>query len=74
MASHSLRLSLVTLFIFAIIFSPSLPSHAAPSITPTLPRPIRLPPGTPPIICPACLCCAPPPAPGTCCPCVCRPA
>ncbi|XP_054783165.1 uncharacterized protein LOC129290431 [Prosopis cineraria] len=71
MASNSLKLTLLTLFIFAIIFSPmtTLPCDAARAPPPGGPAPTPFP--EIPIYCPLCLCCAPPPAPGKCCPCFC---
>ncbi|XP_054783359.1 uncharacterized protein LOC129290639 [Prosopis cineraria] len=74
MASNSLKVSLLTLFIFALIMSPmaTLPCDAARAPPPGGPAPTSFPhPRIPIPICPRCLCCAPPPAPGKCCPCFC---
>ncbi|XP_054783439.1 uncharacterized protein LOC129290638 [Prosopis cineraria] len=75
MASNSLKLSLLTLFIFLMIFSPmtTLPCDATRVPPPGGPVPTQPFPHPPkiPIACPRCLCCAPPPAPGKCCPCFC---
>ncbi|KAL3513107.1 hypothetical protein ACH5RR_025824 [Cinchona calisaya] len=66
MALTSLKSIVATLFLFAILLSPMLmlPSEAG--------RPNReLNVRAPIIFCPACVCCAPPPSPNTCCPCRC---
>ncbi|KAI9109478.1 hypothetical protein K1719_019532 [Acacia pycnantha] len=67
MATDSLKLSLVTLFIFAVILSPTTTltceaARAPPPRAPGIPNNL---------FCPLCVCCAPPPAPGKCCPCLC---
>ncbi|KAK4267362.1 hypothetical protein QN277_024149 [Acacia crassicarpa] len=75
MASDSLKLSLVTLFIFAVVLSQTttLTCEAARARPPRAPAPKPLRhsriPNNP--ICPQCVCCAPPPAPGKCCSCLC---
>ncbi|CAK9165321.1 unnamed protein product [Ilex paraguariensis] len=60
MASFSPKSTLVTLMIFAIVFSPMLSSEAARFTHREL---LQRPP-----LCPACVCCEPPP-PGSCCRC-----
>ncbi|TQE01610.1 hypothetical protein C1H46_012840 [Malus baccata] len=61
MAGGSMRSALVTLFIFAIVLSPiSTPEAARFVFLDTTP------------ICPACVCCAPPPQ-GSCCDCCATP-
>ncbi|KAJ7963112.1 Cell division cycle protein-like protein [Quillaja saponaria] len=60
MASNSLRCTLVTLFIFAMVMAPTLPCDASRSLLASGP------------ICPACVCCTPPP-PGSCCKCCASP-
>ncbi|XP_059459218.1 uncharacterized protein LOC132188706 [Corylus avellana] len=60
-AGNSLRSTLVTLFIFAIILSPMATSDAA-RLTQRASGPI----------CPACVCCTPPPL-GSCCKCCATP-
>ncbi|KAK4267369.1 hypothetical protein QN277_024156 [Acacia crassicarpa] len=73
MASDSLKLSLVTLFIFAVILSPTttLPCEAArpPPPRAPVPKPLRHSRFPDNLICPQCVCFAPPPAPDKCCPC-----
>ncbi|KAG6782238.1 hypothetical protein POTOM_011633 [Populus tomentosa] len=59
MAGNSLKSIMVTLFIFAMVLSPILPSADAGRLNH---RGLQGP------ICPACVCCSPPP-PGSCCPC-----
>ncbi|KAL9387719.1 hypothetical protein Peur_020843 [Populus x canadensis] len=61
MAGNSLKSILVTLFIFAMVLSPILPSAEAGRLNHR-----GLQSGRP--ICPTCVCCSPPP-PGSCCPC-----
>ncbi|CDP09877.1 unnamed protein product [Coffea canephora] len=60
------RAAVAILILFAIFLTPKLmlPCEAT--------RPIRELMVQPPI-CPRCFCCAPPPYPGRCCPCVCSP-
>ncbi|CAK7356581.1 unnamed protein product [Dovyalis caffra] len=63
---NSLRSILVTLFVFAMVLSPILPSAEAGRLN------HRVLAGPPRPICPACVCCAPPP-PGFCCECCATP-
>ncbi|CDP16046.1 unnamed protein product [Coffea canephora] len=62
--SSSPRAAAAILVVLAIVLIPTLmlPSEAA--------RPTRELLARPPF-CPACVCCAPPPSPNKCCPCVC---
>ncbi|KAI5647902.1 hypothetical protein M9H77_33907 [Catharanthus roseus] len=64
MRSMMMKSFAVILFIFAIGLSPLIVSSSSAS---RVGRELlqRMPP------CPRCLCCAPPPRPGTCCPCFC---
>ncbi|EEF46348.1 conserved hypothetical protein [Ricinus communis] len=66
MASSSLKSFLVTLFIFAMVLSPMIPSEAARMNQRDLLQTNE------PIFCPACVCCSPPP-PGQCCDCCATP-
>ncbi|KAJ9190279.1 hypothetical protein P3X46_001498 [Hevea brasiliensis] len=63
MATNSLKYTLVALFIFALVLSPMIPCEAA---RPNHPRGLLQ--TDDPIVCPACVCCTPPP-PGECCEC-----
>ncbi|KAL8466056.1 hypothetical protein ACS0TY_035251 [Phlomoides rotata] len=57
--SNTLRCTMVSLFLFALVLSPIFPTCEAARFTEVLAkRPI----------CPACVCCEPPP-PGSCCRC-----
>nr|XP_027121360.1 uncharacterized protein LOC113738378 [Coffea arabica] len=60
--NSSMRAAVATLVLFSIVLT--LPCEA----TRPTPELIR----RPPIVCPACVCCAPAP-PGSCCPCRCPP-
>ncbi|PNT43919.1 hypothetical protein POPTR_003G061000v4 [Populus trichocarpa] len=60
MTGNSLKSIMVTLFIFAMVLSPILPSAEAGRLNY---RGLQSGP-----ICPTCVCCSPPP-PGSCCPC-----
>ncbi|KAI5602437.1 hypothetical protein BDE02_01G156000 [Populus trichocarpa] len=60
MAGNSLKSILVSLFIFAMVLSPIIPSAAAGRLNP---RGLA---GTSRTICPTCVCCTPPPR-GSCC-------
>ncbi|KAJ4717994.1 Cell division cycle protein-like protein [Melia azedarach] len=70
MAGNNPRSVLLTLFIFAMVLSPMLPSEAArfPANGLGGVMLLRRPAVPPPAPCPACVCCAPAP-PGRCCPC-----
>ncbi|XP_004486803.1 uncharacterized protein [Cicer arietinum] len=57
MATNSVKCTLVTIFIFAMALSPTLPSCDAARV------PLAVNNGP---ICPTCVCCTPPP-PGSCC-------
>ncbi|GLU22344.1 hypothetical protein SLE2022_384250 [Rubroshorea leprosula] len=61
MAANSLRSILVTLVVFALVFSPLLPCDAVRITSPGFFGPKRP-------ICPACVCCQAAP-PGSCCSC-----
>ncbi|AES67888.1 hypothetical protein MtrunA17_Chr2g0330581 [Medicago truncatula] len=61
MATNSLKFTLVTIFIFAMTLSPTLPCDAV-RVSLAVSRPV----------CPACVCCSPPPL-GSCCKCCASP-
>ncbi|KAJ6711718.1 TRANSMEMBRANE PROTEIN [Salix purpurea] len=67
MAGGSLKSILASLFIFAIVLSPVLPSADAGRLNHRGLGRVSRPP-----ICPACVCCSPPP-PGSCCSCCASP-
>ncbi|KAI5647903.1 hypothetical protein M9H77_33908 [Catharanthus roseus] len=71
MKSMMMKSFAVTLLIFAIVLSPLIISSGSGSRVGRELLQTRWTRSRPPI-CPACVCCAPPPRPDTCCPCVCR--
>ncbi|KAJ4717987.1 Cell division cycle protein-like protein [Melia azedarach] len=72
MASKNSSSLLLILFIFSMVLSSMLPCEAARFTNNGLSGVLRVlqQETSPPIFCPACLCCAPAP-PGECCPCFC---